>query len=286
MTDAPKTILIADIDATDRLRPIDIDQVELIAASIEQKGLIQPIVVRPAFPMLAAKSKSFVLIVGAHRLAAMKLLGWTELVVGETVIVRETDELSAKIDEIDENLARHELNALDRAIFIAKRKQFYNERNEALGHGGNRKDKKFKERLKSQSLQLDFPERFTANAAKKIGLSERTIQLACRIAEKLDQEAIDAIRGTMVEDNQLELLALAALEPHQQRVATGFIKAGTARNVLQAKWAAGIEQQPKNDPQVRILDALMDQFGKASKGTRKKFMDTYRLVYAKNEDAE
>ena len=40
-------ILIAKIDDSDRLRPIDEDHAEVIAASIAQQGLLQPIRVRP-----------------------------------------------------------------------------------------------------------------------------------------------------------------------------------------------------------------------------------------------
>ena len=42
----PEAILISSIDDTGRLRPVNLDHVELIAASIEERGLEQPIVVR------------------------------------------------------------------------------------------------------------------------------------------------------------------------------------------------------------------------------------------------
>lgn len=281
----PKTILIANIDDTNRLRPVDMAHAELIAASIEQKGLIQPIVVRPMFP-LADDQKNFTLVVGAHRLAGMRILGWQELIVGETVIIRESDEFSAKIDEIDENIARHDLNVLDRAIFMAERKRLYEERNATLGHGGNRKDVKFKEKIKRQSLPLDFSPRFTADAANRTGFSERSVRLAVQLAKALDPEAIAAIRGTMLENNQIELLALSKLPPEQQRAVAGFIKAGTARNVLHGKWAAKIEKEPRNDPQARVLTALLECFEKASKRTREQFMESTGLAYRKDEDAK
>ncbi len=269
------SILIIDIDDSNRLRPVDPAHAALIAGSIEQKGLIQPIVARPA-PQGAAKP--FILIAGANRLAAMRLLGWDKLVVGETVIIRETDETSAKIDEIDENLARYDLNALDRAIFIAKRKQLYDaQRGETRGR--KRKDVDFKEEEKTANMAIISSPRFSEDAANRTNLSRRVIERACQLALALDPEAIAAIRGTMLEDNQAELLQLAALPPQQQREVAARIKSGEARNVLQGKWAAGIEKQPNNDPQARILAALLEGFEKAAKPTRAKFMKSYGLVY-------
>ncbi len=270
------TINIADVDASDRLRPVDLAHAELIAASIEEKGLIQPIVVRPK------AGAGYVLIAGAHRLYAMELLGWETLVVGETVIIRETDELSAKIDEIDENIARHDLNALDRAIFIAERKKLY-ELKRGETRGRKRKDTEFKDKEIVAKLAIISSPRFSEDTAARTNLSERVIQRACQLAERLDKQAIAAIRGTMLEDNQVELLALAALEPVQQRSVALSIKSGAAKNVLQAKWATGLERQPSSDPQARILANLLENFERASKGTRATFMNTVGLVYGKSE---
>jgi ParB family chromosome partitioning protein len=283
---SPKTIDIEDIDPAweKRLRPVDQDEAALIAASIEEKGLIQPIVVRLA--VLADESeKKYILVVGGHRFWAFEYLGWTELVVGESVIIRESDPLSARIDEIDENLARHDLNALDRAIFFAERKKLYDQRRGET-RGGNRKDQRFKEAIKSVNFTLLNSPRFTEEAAKRTGWSKATVEKACALAKALDREAIAAIRGTMIEDNSVELLALSKLEPAQQRVVAGFIKAGTARNILQAKWAAGIEKEPSDDPQARILDTLLDGFEKASKPTRAQFMEMAGLAWRKDGDGK
>ena len=80
-------IQISDIDARDRLRPVDPLKVEAISAAIEEKGLIQPIVVR-----LRADGDGYQLIAGAHRLAALILLGKTELIIGAEVVIREEDQ--------------------------------------------------------------------------------------------------------------------------------------------------------------------------------------------------
>lgn len=245
------------IDDSDRLRPIDHDHVEVIAASIAQQGLLQPIRVRPA-------DGGYKLVLGAHRLAALKLLKREELTVGEEVLIAEAGDYSAKVDEIDENLARHELNALDRAIFLAKRKEFYELANPVASRGGDR-------RSKSQSLRLDFSSRFTKAAAKKIGLSERTIQLAIEIAGALDSEAIRRLRGTKIENNQKELFALSRLSPEDQRSVAYQIGARLHKTTAQAKLALGLTNAPLvTDPEVRLYAQFIDVWSRMKPETRVK----------------
>ena len=257
----PPKIAIESIDATDRLRPVDLDQVVLIAASIEEVGLKQPIVVRPA-------GEGYRLTIGAHRLAAVKALGWTDLKVGPQVLIREEDEHDAKISEIDENLARHELNALDRAMFLAERRRLYEDKSRVAAKGGDRKSEKFK----TQTLRMDFSPRFTAEVADKVGLSERTIQLALRIASGLDREAMQALRGTRIERNQAELLALVELPVAQQRSAAKELASGAAKTVREARVVIGVDKAVENDEQGRAYATLLATWVKAEPKTRKAFL--------------
>jgi ParB family chromosome partitioning protein len=256
-----KTVRIDQIDASIRLRPVDPDHAAFIAASIEAVGLKHPIVIRPA-------GDGYKLTIGAHRFAAFKLLGWTELVVGDQAIIREEAEEDAKISEIDENLARHELNALDRAVFLAERRRLYEEKRRVAAKGGDRKSDAFK----SQSLRIDLSPRFTEDVAERVGLSERTVQLALRIASGLDREAMAALRGTKMERNQQELLALVELSAAQQRAAAKAIAAGEAKTVAQARVAIGVDKEVANDPQGRAYAALLANWEKADAKTRRAFL--------------
>jgi ParB family chromosome partitioning protein len=242
----PETIRIEQIDASDRLRPVEPDHVALIAASIEDHGLEQPIVVRPA-------GGGYKLTIGAHRFAAVKSLGWTELEIGKHVLVREEDDLDAKISEIDENLARHELNALDRAVFLAERKHLHDKKRLTLGKGGDRKSQKFKEQINDPSWVVGFLPSFAEDAAKRLGHSKTSINRAVSIAERLDREAMKDIRGTMVERNQQELLALVELTPERQRAAAKAVREGRAGTVAQARVVIGVDKAIANDPQARLL---------------------------------
>lgn len=267
---ARPTIRVADIDASDRLRPVDMDQAATIAASIESLNgtVLQPIRVRETGP------DQFRLVVGGHRLAAFGMLGWTELVIGEHVIVSDEDEVDARIAEIDENLARNGLNALDRAIFLAERKKLHEQREGVAGHGGDRRSKaqKHADGIKSQTLRLGFSARFTAEVAERVGLSERTIQLACQLAAALDPETVSLIRGTPLETNQRELLTLAEAPAAEQRKVATAIRDGHAKTVVQARVHVGLDKAVPVDPEARIYAVLLENWERASRQTRSAFL--------------
>lgn len=261
------------IDASDRLRPVNPDHAAHIAESILKQGLQQPIVVRP-------EGNGFKLIIGGHRLEAMKSLGWEELVVGQHVVVRETTDLDAAIDEIVENLARHELNALDRALFLAKLKRLYADKHRSHGRGGDRKSDKFKEEINGPTWLFDFSPRFSLEAQERVGLSKRAIDRAVSIAERLSPEVAAAIRGTLIERNQQELLSLIELEAPQQRLVADEIVAGRAKTVAQAKVAANLEVAADNDPQKRIWAQSVALWAKAEPATRAAILKSYGAVMA------
>ncbi|MBX9594206.1 MAG: ParB N-terminal domain-containing protein, partial [Roseomonas sp.] len=142
-----------------RLRPVDEDYVALLADSMVEHGQQTPITVGPAGPDGRHK-----LIAGGHRMAAAVVAGLKAI----DAIVSDATGLDAELLEIDENLMRRELSALDRAVFLARRKDVYEALNPDTKHGGKR------DKGKSTSLST----RFSAATAAKLGVDERTIQRA------------------------------------------------------------------------------------------------------------
>ncbi len=110
-------IALAEIHASDRRRPVDPEQVQVIAESIGEIGLQSPIAVR----LDPADTAGYRLVAGAHRIAAAAELGWTR--IDGLVVDGSDDELA--LMEIDENLARAEPTPLDRALFLAERKAIF-----------------------------------------------------------------------------------------------------------------------------------------------------------------
>lgn len=111
-----QSIPLADIDVSGRLRMVDPDHAALLAENMRQVGrLRQPVEVRER------KGGGFKLIAGGHRYRAVEMLGWSEI---EAFVFDASDD-EARLAEIDENLVRHDLNPLDRAVFLAERKALY-----------------------------------------------------------------------------------------------------------------------------------------------------------------
>lgn len=84
----------------------DPDELEGLATSIRDVGLLQPIVVRPA-----AETDGFELIAGERRLRAAKLAGLTTI----PAIVRHSDDDALLKESLIENIHRVELNPLEEA---------------------------------------------------------------------------------------------------------------------------------------------------------------------------
>lgn len=217
---------VAAIDATGRLRPVDEAHAQLIAASMNESSLIQPVVVRTD-----SSGNGLKLVVGGHRLRGAAILGWDEI---PAILIEATDDEARQI-EIDENLARKELTILERAEFLAERKRVYETLHPETANGKAKKPKTEKAKV----ANLATFARFSRDAAKSTGLGERTIQRSVELAGKLSPKAVALIRGTKVADNQAQLQALAELEPEQQITVAGLIGAKAAGNVAKARVVAG-----------------------------------------------
>jgi ParB family chromosome partitioning protein len=218
---------VSAIDATGRLRPVDPAHAQMIAASMNESGLIQPIVVRAD-----ASGNGLKLVVGGHRLCGAEINGWDEIAA---ILVECSDDEARQI-EIDENLARKELTALERAEFLAERKRVYETLHPEVAHGKARRPKTDKQKVANFATFS----RFSKDAAKATGLSERSVQLACALAASLSPEAVALIRGTKLADNQAQLQALAALDPAEQVTAAREVAQGRASNVAKARVSAGL----------------------------------------------
>jgi len=79
-------------------------KLEELVASIKEKGVIQPILVRP-------KGDAYELIAGERRLRAAKKLGFTEL----PAIIKDVEDAEALQLALIENIQREELNSLEEA---------------------------------------------------------------------------------------------------------------------------------------------------------------------------
>lgn len=179
-------IRIDQITTFDRVRQAERKQVEALADSIREVGLLNPITVAP-------DSDGYALIAGMHRLEAARLLGWAE--IPATVLA--LDEHRRIIAECDENLCAPSLTAAERAEFTRRRKAAY----EAL-HPETVREATLKrgENLPSRQVGETGPApRFTADTAAATGQSERAVQRDAERGEKVSDEALALIKGTRLD---------------------------------------------------------------------------------------
>jgi ParB family chromosome partitioning protein len=192
-----RSIPIADIKVPDE-RARALGDIAELAKSISEVGLLQPVVV----------TKHNVLVAGLHRLRACESLGWTEI----PVIVLEVEGLRAELAEIDENLIRSELTVLERSEHLAKRKRIF----EFLHPETKAKStERQRARAKGEPDEIISPG-FSEDTASKTGMSQRTVQQEVQIAEKITDEAKEAIRGTDVADSKVKLLSIARMPAQDQ----------------------------------------------------------------------
>ena len=115
-------ITLKTLRASAQPRPLITADVDKLAASIKEVGLIQPITVRAITVLNGVAESGFQIVAGHHRVAACRLLGWEEV---DAIVVDTSSRLQAELIEIDENLCRSELTASQRSGFTKRRKEIW-----------------------------------------------------------------------------------------------------------------------------------------------------------------
>lgn len=128
-------IKLDDIDIPASHRPLDKARAERLADAIREDGeLLHPIgVCKSEWP------DRYLLVHGLHRMAAFNLLGRTHILAS---IFFDMSPAQAELCELDENLARAGLTALEESKALARRQQLYEALHPEAKHGGKRKPKK------------------------------------------------------------------------------------------------------------------------------------------------
>ena len=197
-----QVLKVADITIGERLRQIDEAHAQLLAESLRQTGHLRN---RPEV-RLQRRGKKIVhtLISGGHRMRAVRIAGWEEV---EVEVYEGTDD-EVRMWEIDENLIRHDLNPLDRAVFLAERKGLYLKLHPetAAGIAG----------AEAKHGRANDIMSFAAATAEKCGWSVKTIERAISIATAIKPDVRARIAGTALAKKQSELLALMRLAPSDQ----------------------------------------------------------------------
>ena len=251
-------IAIACIDVGDRLRAVDEEYAQLIAASMRFDGQRTPIEVRAA-----DADGQFQLIAGAHRVRAAVLAGLVEM----QAVVLKVGELDARRLEIEENLCRHELTELDRSTFLARWKEIYEALHETARHGKAPKGKV----ANGGHFVGSGIARFTAMAADRIGMSERAIRRATLRYTKIAPDVRARITGTWLASHGAELDLLARMRPEVQRKVVALMEARGASTLKPLRDEVQGIRAPAPDIDQAEFDALLKLWRKTGAHARRLF---------------
>ncbi len=275
----PQKIAISAIDAAERKRPIDPVTVAAYATIAEERmaegmsPIIEAFTVRPHEDIPDA----FRLVTGGHRLAMLKEIGFKTLTVGVEVNIKEMSEAEALQSELYENLANAGLKQLDRALFLQEA-WLVDRAKKGETRGRKLKIERLQEDKKSPKVGLFSNPRWSNEVAERVGMSRASIFDAVHIANGLiEAGVVDAVRGTMIENNQNELKQLVAIPAALRNSAVAAIKSGEAKKVSEARVVIGLDKRCTNNPQAAILADVIDLWGKATQQTRVEIMSALGL---------
>ena len=259
------------IEVGDRLRAVDEAAVDHIAESMEQRGQIYPIQITTIEP------SRFRLVNGAHRIAAARKLGWTHI---EAFLIDGLEEEEVRLLEIDENLCRAELNAIDKAHFFAKRKEIYERLYPETKHGGDRKSLGYRNNIKWQQLPHEEnnasppSERapsFVEDATASTPWSPRTIRLYTRIGQRLDPALREALADTPIGRRLKDLETISDMTPDNQE---GLLqRLQTAQQPPTSLSALMKDPYRPPSPRTTDLDRLTALWSKTSASHRRQFIE-------------
>lgn len=240
-------------------RPIDEAHVANLMVSIGDVGLRQAIGVRRLDDESPARPEfSYDLGAGGHRLEAHRRLGRKVI----DAVIEDDDDHTAKIAEVDENLIRRDLNALERAQALAARLEAWSAQNPdraVVGEGGA-KPKRGRPTKMPHGAAISTMG-FAEETAAKAGLSRDTIERDLAIYRGIPAGLQAQLLGTHIAANPGLLRQLAAMgdKGEQAGVAAHLID-GTAKTV-----ADGMALVAGNTPSKAVqtpVDASVKAFRK------------------------
>ena len=211
-------VKISDIKVNSGRRAVLENDVEELALSILDVGLLNPITL----------TEDYTLIAGLHRLEAVKLLGWTEI----ECTITDLEGLSAELAELDENFARANLSPLEIGDLLKRRKDIYEELYPETKAGtaqaiGMNKAKGNNVNCNLQSTRKSFIE----DTANVTGSHPSTIARHIKIASELAPEAKEILRGAKKPVPSSTLKKISKLPPSQQEEASSLLVSGEIQTV-------------------------------------------------------
>ncbi|ODM46774.1 hypothetical protein A9320_24810 [Ruegeria sp. PBVC088] len=255
---------LADIHVGDRLRGYDEDAARGLVTSWAEIGQKDPIDLR-----WIKRKKRYELLDGRHRIGVAQLRGETTI----WAKVWECNDSEAELIEIDGQIGRADLTALDTAVFLAARKRLYLKMHPEMGQGG------FRGNQHTGNLVPDIVS-FTTSTAQKFGKTERQVRRWLFAGERLGPDEASRLRQAPKPVTMQDLEAISRISsPPDRYDVVNLLAKGEAKNaadaVRQVKAARGEGPAPK-DPTDAGYSRLSDAWTRGNKAARKRFAEEHR----------
>lgn len=260
-------VAVADVDASQRLRPFSEAGVESLLVSIAQLGVMKdPIQVRKA----RHRKGALVLMAGAHRLEAARRLGWEMI----PATVWECNDAWADLMEVDDNLAGAELSPLDTAVFLARRKAIYEAEFPDASHGGDRGNQH------TGGRQTDIVS-FCQSTSEKFAMSERHVRRLVAAGEKLLGGDAHRLRTAPLQVTLKDLQEIGRIgEPVDRYDVIEALVSGTAKSAREAL-AAKRGKAPPKSPVEEGFQTLLKAWARAPKAAKRSFLQDHEAEIRK-----
>ncbi len=226
---------ISEIKINAGRREADPEGVQELVDSISKVGLLNPITI----------DREHTLIAGLHRLEAAKLLGWTEIECN----VSSLEGLLAELAEVDENVVRKGLSAVEYSDLLLRRKEIYEALHPETKAGTSQAAGMNRAKGNNVGCKMHPTSKsFVQDTAEKLGVNPSTIKRQIQTAKNLTNEAKDIIRDTGTKITKKDALKLSRLEPEQQKDAASQLAAGEIKSMGEYHPAPAEEPQPPEPP--------------------------------------
>ena len=243
----PDFVLIRtdEIDATDRLRPIDPVWADALGKIMVREGQRTPIEVC----RLPGRTR-WTLVTGGHRHAGA-VSSEIEYLRAEIVSADRDDR---RLREVSENLWRRDLAPIDRAAFVAEAVAIHKRRvgidpskDGRIGSAAARWQTAVKDEAGDATLTMRGAYGFAEAAAQDLGLSHQTIERDLMLYRRLAPSLVERLRAARhpILTNGTQLRTLAKLdERDQSKVVSLLTQPGASLNYGQPKTVADAIAHP------------------------------------------
>ena len=273
MTPELDTIPVDQIEVGARLRSLKDHRIEVLSKDIDLSGQLQPILV------VRRATSGFVLVDGAHRLAAIKLLKHAE--IEAKVLPADTPHAELAYGEIMANVNREDLTKLERAEHLVALKAAWADMNPAARHGGDRRSAAVRAVKEAQAEAADQSAVFAlcSDVAEKVGLGRRSFYNAIEIATKLSDATKARVRGTWIEDHQATLQALSKEEAEIQAKACDALLNEPLRATTIADALMLAHGHPLKPPSDKLWERAVSTWGRMPKTHREAFIEQHKREF-------